>query len=60
MKWKDTLLNADIDMTCHARKNNKAVLKIYYYGQKNGVVRKILSKNQIDEQEFYETNEIGD
>jgi hypothetical protein len=60
MKWRDALFNSDVDMTCHAREKGKAVLKVYYYGQKNGVVRKIISKNPIDEQEFYETNEVVD
>jgi len=53
-KWRDRLTNADIDMMCHARKNGKALLKVYYFGQQSGVVRKILQRNPLEDEEFYD------
>lgn len=54
MRWLDALTNADIDMTAYARTHEKAKLEVYYYGQKNGVVRKVLNTNAIETQEFYD------
>ncbi len=54
MKWQDTLLNADTDMTCEARKLGKARLTINYYADRNGVVRKVMEKGAIETQEVYD------
>ena len=52
-KWIDALLHADLAMTAYAREHEKAKLEVYYYGQKNGVVRKVLNAMPIETQEFY-------
>ncbi len=52
--WRDMLLNADIDMTCEARKLGKARLTINYYGDRNGMVRKVIEKGGLDTQEIYD------
>ena len=54
MKWHDVLLNADITMTCEARKSGKARLTVNYYGDRNGVVRKFMEKGRIETQEVYD------
>ncbi len=54
MKWTDTLLNADTEMTYQARKNGKARIKINYYSDRNGVVRKFMEKGSIDSVEIYD------
>lgn len=53
-KWKDILLRADIDMTCEARKFDKARITINYYADRNGVVRKVIEKGGIETEEVYD------
>lgn len=54
MKWQDLLLNADISMTCEARKVGKARMTINYYADRNGVVRKFMEKGGLETQEVYD------
>ncbi len=54
MKWHDTLLNADIDMTCETRRIGKARLTINYYSDRNGVVRKVMEKGGLASEEYYD------
>ena len=54
MKWHDTLLNADVDMTHEARTKGKARLTVNYYADRAGVVRKFMEKGGIETQEVYD------
>lgn len=54
MKFRDRLTNADIDMTMHARQHGKALLKIWYYSDRKGVVRKVIEVFPLKTDEFYD------
>lgn len=54
MKWHDILLSSDMDMTNEARKSGKARIMINYYGDRNGVVRKVIEKGKLETQEIYD------
>ena len=54
MEWKEKFTNADISMTMHAKKYGKAKVEIWYYGDRNGVVRKVIETHAIETEEFYD------
>lgn len=54
MKWQEKLVNADISMTMHARKQGKAKLEVWYYGDRNGVVRKVIETHPLETEEVYD------
>ena len=54
MKWREALTNADIDLTLHARKNGKAKLKVWYYGDRNGTVRKVIERHPLTTDEYFD------
>ena len=60
MKWTDILLNADVQMSCEARKIGKARITINYCADRNGVVRKFLEKGGLETQEVYDKGELDD
>ena len=61
MKCLDKLTNAHIHLTTHCRKSGtKAVLKVYYYGEQNGVVRTIISPRILEEETFYDKETLED
>ena len=53
LKWIDTLLNMDTELEYHARKNGQAKLEIFYYGQRDGVVRKRVFCSPQRVKEYY-------
>ena len=54
MKFRERLTNADLDMTMHARNHGWAKLEIWYFGEKNGLVRKKLIINPQEVDEFFD------
>ena len=53
MKWRDALLNADIELECYARKHGQSKLEVFYYGERNGTVRKKLFCSPQKVEEYY-------
>ena len=60
MKWIDRLTYADIEMSSYARSHEKAKLVIYYYKDRNGVIRKVMELNKIEVESFYEQPDLDD
>ena len=54
MKWREKLVNADINMSMHARKTGFAKLEIFYYGEGNGLVRKEIVEHPDIKEKFYD------
>ena len=54
MKWLDVMKHADSAMSVEASKCGEAQISIRYYGDRNGVVRKVLKMGKIETREIYD------
>ena len=56
----DRVANALIEMTSYARTNGRAVIEIRLYGEKDGTVRTIITRNKLEDETFYQKSPLED
>ena len=59
MKFKDQLVNWDIEASMHARKTGLAKIEIYYYGERDKVRKRIVINRQ-ESSEFIDSGPDDD